>query len=76
LTWESRTQGIGSPTGIAWRIGDRLAPIAANENATAGEIEFVAPSDLAPLVLIYSRPPGEIRAEGSIELWHVAIARN
>lgn len=73
LTWESRAQGIVPPTGIRWRIADQSAPIASNENATAGELEFVAPSGLIPLTLIYSRPPGETRAEGSIELWHVAI---
>jgi tetratricopeptide (TPR) repeat protein len=76
LTWQARTQGIASPTGIAWRISDQQGPIAASENATAGEFHFVAPSDLAPLMLIYSRPSGETRAEGSIELWRVAITRD
>lgn len=73
LTWQARTTGIPSPTGIAWRIGDQTAPIASSENATGGEFEFTAPADLFPLTLIYSRPPGETRAEGSLELWHVAI---
>lgn len=76
LTWEARAQGIASPTGIEWRVGDQHGPIASNENASAGEFEFVAPSDLVPLILIYARPPGETRAEGSVELWHVAIARD
>ncbi|HML18838.1 MAG TPA: hypothetical protein VK419_17525 [Bryobacteraceae bacterium] len=74
LSWESRTQGIASPAGIAWRIAGQSGSVASSENATAGQLEFVAPSGLIPLTLIYSRPPGETRAEGSIELWHVAIA--
>lgn len=74
LTWQARTHGIASPTGIAWRIGDQLAPVASKENP--GEFEFVAPSELTPLILTYSRPLGQTRAEGSIELWRVAITRD
>ena len=67
LTWQSRTEGLASPSGLEWRIGGQHAPLA------SGELNVVAPSDLAPLVLFYSRPLGETRAEGSVELWNIAV---
>ncbi len=70
LTWQSRAQDLASPSGIEWRIGDQHAPLA------SGELPIVAPSSLAPLILFYARPSGETRAEGSLELWNVAITRN
>lgn len=85
LRWQARTSGLGSPTGprsltgpgsptgIAWRIGDLHAPIASSEEGRAGEAGFVAPGALVPLSLVYQRPSGQVRAEGLVELWDVAI---
>jgi hypothetical protein len=70
LRWEARTQNLGEPSGITWRIGREHAAVASN----AGEIAFTATSELAPITLFYERPSGQPRAEGSVELWHVTIA--
>ncbi len=67
LHWESRLNGLKSPTGIEWRIGTAHAPI------DGTELSFTAPAQLAPLTLNYSRPLGEARAEGSVELWSVTL---
>jgi len=75
LHWEARTNGIGSPTGIEWRISGASAAIPAGSEAASGELDFTAASDLVPLSLNYDRPPGEPRAEGSVELWHVRVER-
>ena len=71
MRWNAAVNEIQMPTGIEWRIGDTRASVANG----AGEMEFVAPSDVADLRLTYQRPSGEVRAEGSIELWSVAITR-
>ena len=73
LQWEARTQGLGAQTGIAWKIGTERGPVASSENGAAGELTFTAPSQLAILTLIYERPAGEPRAEGSVELWNVTV---
>ena len=53
--------------GIEWRIADQHADL------KAGPLEFTAPSEFAPLVLSYRRPQGQVRAEGSLELWNVIV---
>lgn len=73
LRWEARTQGLGSQSGIAWKIGGERAPLVSSESSSAGKLAFTAPSDLTALTLIYERPPGEARAEGSVEVWNVTI---
>ncbi len=55
-------------TGVEWRIGDRRAQI------REGYLEFSAASALETLVLAYQRPLGEVRAEGSFEIWNVEVA--
>lgn len=69
LRWDASLNQMESPTGIEWRIGDARGNVANGH----GEIEFVAPGDVANLTLVYQRPTGEVRAEGSIELWGVGI---
>jgi hypothetical protein len=69
LRWESR--GIGS--GIAWRAGAATAPLRAGDNWTPGQLSFVAAQDSGVIALFYNRPIGEPRAEGSVELRHIAI---
>ncbi|HUA82729.1 MAG TPA: hypothetical protein VMB85_02645 [Bryobacteraceae bacterium] len=69
LRWQASVNQMESPTGIEWRIGETHAGVG---NGT-GEMEFVAPADVAQLNLVYQRPNGEARAEGMIELWGVSI---
>jgi hypothetical protein len=69
LRWESR--GIGS--GIAWRAGAATAPLRPSEDWTPGQLPFVAAQDSGVIALIYNRPIGEPRAEGAVELRHIAI---
>jgi tetratricopeptide (TPR) repeat protein len=67
LHWESRTNGLSSPTGIEWRIAGARASI----DSTG--LSFTAPARLVELTLNYDRPRGEARGEGSVELWGVAL---
>ncbi len=71
LQWESRTQEIGSPTGLEWRIASRGAAIAASEDWSAGKMTFVPDSGPAILVLTYKRPEGQVRTEGQLDLRRV-----
>lgn len=63
LQWQSRPEF----SGVEWRIGDQRAPLKDRQ------MQFTAASDLMTLALTYRRPPGEVRAEGSLELWAVQI---
>jgi len=67
LHWESRVNGLKSPTGIEWRIGGTRAGI------DSKELSFIAPGRLADLTLNYDRPLGEARGEGSVELWSITL---
>jgi hypothetical protein len=69
LRWESR--GIAS--GIAWHAGVVNAPLRASDDWTPGQLAFVATRDSSSIALFYHRPLGEPRAEGSVELRHIAI---
>jgi len=73
LRWESRTQSLSSPAGIEWRIAGAHASLAPSEDWRAGQTDFTALSALLPLTLVFDRPSGQARAEGSIELRAVAI---
>lgn len=70
LKWEARGSGLGSPTGIEWRIAGKHA--AAEK---AGEIAFTAAKELETLTLAYQRPNGETRAEGLLEIARVSIEK-
>ncbi|HWZ33110.1 MAG TPA: hypothetical protein VNX18_17330 [Bryobacteraceae bacterium] len=67
LRWEVQLQSISGESGIDWRIGDQRARIEDRQ------MQFTAASDLMTLTLAYSRPSGQVRAEGWIELWSVEI---
>jgi hypothetical protein len=73
LHWETRTQGIASPSGIEWNVAGRRAPVAAAEDWRKGVVSFTAPADLVPITLVYRRPTGEPRAEGFIEIRSVSL---
>ena len=69
LRWESR----GTSSGISWQAGPATAPLSAGQDWTAGRLSFQAEGDFGAVALIYKRPLGEPRIEGSLELRHVAI---
>jgi len=71
LHWETRTQGIASPTGLAWRIDKTTGEVAASEDWSAGKMSFTPDSDHAVLELVYHRPEGQVRTEGSVDLRQV-----
>ena len=71
LHWESRTQGMASPTGLTWRIDKSSGEVAASEDWSAGQMVFTPDSDHAVLVLAYRRPQGQVRTEGSLDLRQV-----
>jgi tetratricopeptide (TPR) repeat protein len=63
LRWQSQAEFQG----MEWRIGERRGALA------EGQIAFKAESDLATLTLWYQRPSGQVRAEGSAEVWGVEV---
>lgn len=71
--WESRTASLGSPSGVEWRMGGEGFAISSSDGWRKDETVFVAPASVIPLTLAYRRPSGQPRAEGSLELSHVAI---
>jgi hypothetical protein len=73
LRWQARTRNLSSPTGLAWTIAARTADIAYAGDWAEGTAEFVASGALLPLTLVYRRPSGQARAEGSIEIRNVAL---
>jgi len=75
LTWQSRTEGLGSQTGVSWRIAGSASPIATGEQERSGELQFTADSDFEDLFLSYQRPRGQTRAEGSVELRAIRLVR-
>jgi tetratricopeptide (TPR) repeat protein len=71
LRWETRTQGMDSPTGLEWRIASRTGEVAASDDWSAGSMAFTPDSDHAVLVLTYRRPEGQVRTEGQMDLRRV-----
>lgn len=74
LRWEARTQGMETPTGLAWTIGGRTGEIAASQDWSRGEMTFTPETDPALLVLSYRRPEGQVRSEGYIDLRQVTTS--
>lgn len=68
LHWDARTQGIESPTGLEWRIADRIGPVLSSEDWSTGRLAFTATTDDAILVLAYHRPEGQVRTDGQLDL--------
>ena len=73
LQWESRTAGMGSATGLEWRIGSQREAMLPSADWIAGEFTIVAPEVFNLLDLTYQRPVGESRAEGNVELRHIRL---
>jgi hypothetical protein len=71
LHWESHTEGIATPAGVAWRIENFTGEVAATEDWSAGKMSFTPASDHVVLVLDYRRPQGQVRTEGSLDLRRV-----
>ena len=74
LHWEARTQGMASPAGLAWSIASRAGAVAASEDWSKGSLTFTPDSDHAVLVMVYRRPEGQVRTEGSMDLKRVTIS--
>ncbi len=73
LRWESRTSGFPSRAGLEWRVGDQTGVVPSHEDWSASELSFTARGEWPILSLNYQRPTGEPRAEGYVELRHVAL---
>lgn len=71
LHWETRTQGIASPTGLVWQITNRTGEIAASDDWSAGNMTFTPGTDHAVLVLTYRRPEGQVRTDGYVDIRRV-----
>lgn len=74
LRWSSRVESAQRGDGFAWRIGDHRFAFTPSPQWKAQEAVLTAPADLATLTLVYQRPPGAPRLEGSMELRDVVIA--
>jgi hypothetical protein len=70
LRWEARTEQLRPRGGLQWRIAGAAADV------QSGELTFTAPAEIAILTLYYTRPPGEVRAEGWLDLRGVRLSPN
>jgi hypothetical protein len=86
LSWEARTVGIKSPSGLEWRVAEKCGPlpdgrgsvggcaeVISSQDWSEGGFTFVATGVFTELALGYQRPGGEPRAEGYVELRHVRL---
>ena len=73
MSWESRTSGLPAATGLTWKLGDASVSIPASEDWTPGSLTVNSPHEWMVLTLQYSRPSGETRAEGYVDLRKVRI---
>ncbi len=73
LRWEARTSGIRAPSGLEWRAGADAGRVVPSPDWTAGELTIEAAGAFTLLELVYQRPTGESRAEGTIELRNVQL---
>ena len=73
LRWEARTQGFSSPSGIEWTAGPTHAALEPAQDWRAATLDFKAQSAVLPIALLYRRPTGQARAEGSVEIRTVTL---
>jgi tetratricopeptide (TPR) repeat protein len=73
LRWEARTHGLGSASGVEWAAGMTRAALEPAQDWRAGSFEFKAEAALLPIALVYHRPTGQARAEGTIEIRAVSL---
>jgi hypothetical protein len=70
LQWEARAGGGEPARDIAWDVGD-----AGMQVESAGSLVFVAAKDPARIYLIYERPLGSARLEGTVWIGRVRLER-
>ena len=69
LRFHYRTTGVPAESGLWWRVLAAQAPLPASPEWTAAALAFESgDATLARLALVYQRPAGSPRAEGSIAL--------
>jgi tetratricopeptide (TPR) repeat protein len=73
LRWEARTQGFASPSGIVWNAGVTHGTLEPAQDWRGGSMDFKAETELVPITLVYRRPTGQARAEGSVEIRTVSL---
>lgn len=73
LRWQTRTQKLGSPSGVEWRVGSARGVVESAEDWRDGAVDFTAGAVLTPIALAYQRPVGEARAAGSMEIRSVTL---
>ena len=77
LRWKARTQGFASPSGIEWTAGATHGALEPAQDWRAGvmdfKMDFKAEATLLPITLVYHRPTGQARAEGSVEIRAVSL---
>jgi tetratricopeptide (TPR) repeat protein len=77
LHWEARTQGFASPSGMEWIAGGTHAAVEPAQDWRAAvmdfKMNFKAETALLPIKLVYRRPTGQARAEGSVEIRAVSL---
>jgi len=73
LRWKSRTTGIAAPTGLRWSTGPAGGPVESSNDWRDGSVPFTAATVLTPVALVYQRPSGMPRAEGSVDVTSLSI---
>jgi len=74
LRWESRTSATLGVPGVSWRIGSVSAPLKASD--VWQQAELTVPPVSGPsvrLALVYQRPAGSPRFDGTLWLRHVTL---
>lgn len=70
LAWEARRDGGDPASGIGWEVPD--AGVLAE---SAHSLEFLPAKDAARIYLVYQRPLGSARLEGTVRIGHVRLER-
>lgn len=73
LRWEARTAGIKAPSGLEWRVAGQHAALEPSEDWSSGEFTIDQADRFPVLELVYRRPLGESRAEGTVELRRLVL---
>jgi hypothetical protein len=73
LHWEARTAGMKAPAGLEWRVAGQHAAVIPSEDWSSGEMTIEAADRFPVLELVYQRPVGESRAEGTVELRRLVL---
>jgi hypothetical protein len=69
-----RTAGLNAESGLRWRILSAELPLRASGDWTSADLFFTSnAATIARLALVYQRPTGSTRAEGSIALREIEL---